>query len=95
MDLMAPLSESHQCRSSYSPDHVCERRSEVLNGILCPKGQYYQTDFNVSDSFDGLVEQGRLSTGFLSSSVTADSQPETYQTLIAKSQIFGDTKSVS
>ena len=57
--------------------------AEGLNKMLCQKGQYYQTDFNIFDGENGLsgemVAQGRLSTGpnVLSKNVTADSQPET------------------
>ena len=56
---------------------------EGLNKMLCQKGQYYQTDFDIFDGEDGalgeLVGQGRLSTGpnILSNNVTAVGQHET------------------
>ena len=53
--------------------------AQGLKEMLCQKGQYYQTDFNIFDSGDGLkgelVGQGRLSTGS-SNNVTADGQHE-------------------
>lgn len=39
MDSMALLLEFNQCRRSYSSGHICERRSQGANELLCPKGQ--------------------------------------------------------
>ena len=44
----------------------------------CPRGQCYQTDSNIFDSYDGLGEQGTLSTSVLINRVTTDRQPETF-----------------
>lgn len=57
--------------------------AEGLKKMLCQRGQYFQTDFDIFDSDHGLVGQlvgqGRLRTipNLLSNNVTADSQHET------------------
>ncbi len=52
--------------------------AEGMNRMLCLRGQYYQNDFDIYDSDEGLVGKGRLSATFPSNNVTTDSQPETF-----------------
>ena len=51
--------------------------AEGMKETLCQRGRYYQNDFDIYDSDDGLVGKGRLSATSLSNNVTVDSLPET------------------